>query len=318
MSDLEQQIGSALSNSELAGYICSILENERPVSAAACVELLSDYLISFDEAQDDQQCADLCDKLFQMFRNSINPEEEEASSNSTPQLLNGVRLSDQISAAEQSDLSHIGLLNKTTESQDSRTKGNLDFERDVLMVAAKMQQMRAQAECSDEKFAMRVPNLFALARKGVENAETLRRLIFADDAWRPSTLRLVADAPESNDANAASSKGKSADDDGEEHVDLGLCEMCERELPLTRHHLIPKETHDRYVKQGFQRSFLLHHVIEICRPCHSSVHTFADGMTLAHDYNTLAKLMANEQVLSFVEYHAKQKVRIKAPTGPKR
>ena len=51
---------------------------------------------------------------------------------------------------------------------------------------------------------------------------------------------------------------------GEEVLSLpGQCEMCERVLPLTRHHLRPKDTHTSWVKRGFNRAWLLHHTIDL-------------------------------------------------------
>ena len=38
--------------------------------------------------------------------------------------------------------------------------------------------------------------------------------------------------------------------DGDEEVGPGECAMCEREMPMTRHHLIPKTTHPYWIKRG--------------------------------------------------------------------
>lgn len=36
----------------------------------------------------------------------------------------------------------------------------------------------------------------------------------------------------------------------------GECELCEREMPLTKHHVIPRELHERYVKKGYKKKVL--------------------------------------------------------------
>ena len=60
---------------------------------------------------------------------------------------------------------------------------------------------------------------------------------------------------------------------GEEVLSLpGQCEMCERVLPLTRHHLRPKDTHTSWVKRGFNRAWLLHHTIDLW--CVAILHVF--------------------------------------------
>lgn len=68
------------------------------------------------------------------------------------------------------------------------------------------------------------------------------------------------------------------------------CEMCEREMRLTRHHLIPKLMHARYKAKGFTREELNTCAL-ICRVCHSAVHHFFSGKELAQKYNTIEKLL---------------------------
>mmetsp|Transcript_108211 Transcript_108211/g.248131 ORF Transcript_108211/g.248131 Transcript_108211/m.248131 type:complete len:199 (+) Transcript_108211:50-646(+) len=104
-------------------------------------------------------------------------------------------------------------------------------------------------------------------------------------------------------------EGKEEEYNGFDDED-GLCEMCEREMPLTRHHLIPREEHKRYKKLGYS-SETLNTVATICRPCHNAVHRFADNATLAADYNTVEKLMSTENLQRFVNWARKQKLRTK-------
>lgn len=90
----------------------------------------------------------------------------------------------------------------------------------------------------------------------------------------------------------------------------GLCEMCERPMNLTAHHLIPRVTHSRYLKQGYTRDFL-NTCIMICRQCHSKIHSTEDERTLARDFNTLAKIMEHREIVRWVSYARKQKARVR-------
>lgn len=99
--------------------------------------------------------------------------------------------------------------------------------------------------------------------------------------------------------------------DRESELDTsGLCEMCERPMNLTAHHLTPRVTHSRYLKQGYTREFL-NTCIMICRQCHSKIHSTEDERTLAREFNTLEKIMAHPEIVRWVSYAHKQKARIK-------
>ena len=98
------------------------------------------------------------------------------------------------------------------------------------------------------------------------------------------------------------------EDDTETRVDDGCCEMCERPVPLTRHHLIPRETHTRMLKRGVERE-ALNRTINICRACHNAVHNVASNKVLATEYNTLERLMEVEAIKRFVAWNAKQRPR---------
>eukprot|EP00727_Mastigamoeba_balamuthi_P004021 m51a1_g13616 hypothetical protein (224) ;mRNA; f:34-998 len=94
------------------------------------------------------------------------------------------------------------------------------------------------------------------------------------------------------------------EEDGEE-LGPGECELCEREMPLTKHHLIPREMHARYAKRGHSKREL-NTGISICRPCHSAVHRFWDNKTLASTYSTREALLETEQMAKWIPYIRKQ------------
>lgn len=102
------------------------------------------------------------------------------------------------------------------------------------------------------------------------------------------------------------------------------CEICGREqLPLTYHHLIPRQVHAKAVKRGWHKEWELNkggllctflyeycskmtdecfQVAWLCRACHSCVHHVASNEELARDYYDLEKLLAREDVQRFAQW----------------
>lgn len=73
--------------------------------------------------------------------------------------------------------------------------------------------------------------------------------------------------------------------------------MCDREMPLTLHHMIPREVHEWYKNHHGKTKDQLHSGIMVCRDCHSAIHKFEDNKTLAAEYRTLETLMAHPKVI---------------------
>ena len=106
------------------------------------------------------------------------------------------------------------------------------------------------------------------------------------------------------------------DDDEETTAGHGACEMCARELPLTFHHLVPKEVHSRFVGKtpppGLPkdatptREYFHSYGLMLCRPCHSHVHRFAPNLLLAQRYNSLPSLLAQPPIQKWVAWASKQ------------
>ncbi|TWI53766.1 hypothetical protein IQ22_02373 [Pseudomonas duriflava] len=81
------------------------------------------------------------------------------------------------------------------------------------------------------------------------------------------------------------------------------CELCGRQTPLTRHHLIPKSLHDKpYVQKRFGRTERITATLWICRPCHSHIHATFTEKELALVYNNRERLMEDERIRLFVEW----------------
>eukprot|EP01062_Namystynia_karyoxenos_P081414 TRINITY_DN8953_c0_g1_i1.p1 TRINITY_DN8953_c0_g1~~TRINITY_DN8953_c0_g1_i1.p1 ORF type:complete len:242 (+),score=97.30 TRINITY_DN8953_c0_g1_i1:87-728(+) len=103
------------------------------------------------------------------------------------------------------------------------------------------------------------------------------------------------------------------DEDDEEDLQDGQCELCERELPLTRHHVIPKTTHDYYLsgagrKVGLTKEMCMH-TIPVCRPCHNAIHGVRNHRELAEDHRDRDTLLAIPELSKFVAWVRKQKVK---------
>ena len=117
------------------------------------------------------------------------------------------------------------------------------------------------------------------------------------------------------------------DEDVEEAATEGECELCGRGLKLTFHHLIPKQTHSRYLANGrlpccgvaeaalakgmepeTTRHFLNSYGSMLCRFCHTTVHRFAPNAVLAERFSTVDALRETPQIQRFAAFAGRQKV----------
>lgn len=76
------------------------------------------------------------------------------------------------------------------------------------------------------------------------------------------------------------------------------CGLCERAVQHTsRHHLVPREEGGRYGE-----------TVDLCQPCHSSVHRFLTNRALAQQYHTVAALRAAEELQGYLGWIRKNRV----------
>lgn len=75
-----------------------------------------------------------------------------------------------------------------------------------------------------------------------------------------------------------------------ETTDPSTCCLCDREMPMTWHHVIPKDVHKKFLKKGYTKQELAR-TIPLCRMCHSAVHMFFTNEELGVSYNTPEKLL---------------------------
>ncbi len=76
------------------------------------------------------------------------------------------------------------------------------------------------------------------------------------------------------------------------------CGLCERPVQHTsRHHLVPREEGGRYGD-----------TVDLCQPCHSSVHRFLSNRELARQYSTLEALRRAEELQGYLSWIKKNRV----------
>jgi len=94
----------------------------------------------------------------------------------------------------------------------------------------------------------------------------------------------------------------------EQGSEVGKCELCERVIPTTRHHLVPKSQH-KYHRESRGRTIReLSETVALCRPCHSGIHRLIDEREMGLEYATLDRLRAHPGVARHVAWVGKQPV----------
>ena len=76
------------------------------------------------------------------------------------------------------------------------------------------------------------------------------------------------------------------------------CGLCERQVQqTTRHHLVPREEGGRYGE-----------TVDLCQPCHSSVHRFLTNRELARQYPTVEALREAAELQGYLSWIRKNRV----------
>ena len=87
----------------------------------------------------------------------------------------------------------------------------------------------------------------------------------------------------------------------------GVCHICNREIELVEHHLIPKTVQkENWFKNNF-RAEQFEEKIMVCVDCHNAIHKFHDSRELGQNINTLEKILADDKIVKFAKFAAKQK-----------
>ena len=82
------------------------------------------------------------------------------------------------------------------------------------------------------------------------------------------------------------------------------CEICDRIIRTTEHHLYPKEVHSKLRKRDPNQytQEKLSSTASLCRMCHSAIHRFYTNNELADNYYSIELLMESEKVFKFAKW----------------
>lgn len=96
-----------------------------------------------------------------------------------------------------------------------------------------------------------------------------------------------------------------------------LCELCDRPMFLTIHHLFPRSEHTFLLRHPpsdlppdfpfTKQDLLVTHRAWLCRPCHSAVHRIKSNRELGMEFWSVERLLGIEEVRKWVGYAMKQK-----------
>lgn len=87
----------------------------------------------------------------------------------------------------------------------------------------------------------------------------------------------------------------------------GKCELCEREVETTSHHLIPRQVHSKnWCKRMFTKLERKNRRANLCGDCHPMVHQYFSHAELGRIYNSVEMLLTHEKVIKFITWVAKQ------------
>lgn len=86
------------------------------------------------------------------------------------------------------------------------------------------------------------------------------------------------------------------------------CALCHRRVPRTqRHHLIPRTRHsNKRTQKAFEREEMTGRLVNLCPPCHKTVHATFTTKELEREYNTLAAIAEHPDIRKFVAWVRKQ------------
>jgi len=89
--------------------------------------------------------------------------------------------------------------------------------------------------------------------------------------------------------------------------EIGICALCSRSpIEVTAHHLVPKTTHtSKFVRKNFDSNKMME-TIDLCGPCHKTVHATYTEKELSRCYNSLKDLKESEEIIKFVKWVRKQ------------
>ena len=289
-------------------FIESAHESSPDSPAAWCVllgEMIADTdieldtLVGEDDETDAGEPASLRSIVSELQRLGVL--EEQSSNDELPCYVPGARV---IAVLEEDGEWHDAVIEAVVCADDGAdAKGPASAPASGVRVA----QREASKKCSPKSGARKERKKRAVA--GVDAAEK------GAECFRVRFLEWDKPQIVSSDELVLASDVVD-DDDGTYPLGEGECELCYREMPLTFHHLIPKEVHARYVgkklpalltKDEPTKEFLSSHGTLVCRPCHSAIHRTASNEELGASYCTLAALQQHPRLKKWAVFAQKQR-----------
>lgn len=70
---------------------------------------------------------------------------------------------------------------------------------------------------------------------------------------------------------------------------MSRCEICDRDVKTTRHHLIPKDRKNSPIAR-------------VCQPCHQQIHAVFTHHELKHRFDSVEALRESEEMQKFVRW----------------
>lgn len=138
--------------------------------------------------------------------------------------------------------------------------------------------------------------------------ETAGGASFIEDIWAERFEGRASEASATADVMGSVEGGEDGEILGED-----CCLVCERVMRLTRHHLIPRQTHHSIQKKNKSKKEAAeiitkeqcNQTIAICRLCHSTIHRLFTNIELARTYNTLEALLSDERFFKYAQWASK-------------
>jgi hypothetical protein len=104
-------------------------------------------------------------------------------------------------------------------------------------------------------------------------------------------------------------KNDDSDDDVNDNKTNFNCQICERYVKLTRHHVYPRETHKTCLKRGIDTTEL-NKTISICKMCHATIHRIFSNDELSKNFFSLELLLGEERVIKYAKWASSQGSRL--------
>jgi hypothetical protein len=90
------------------------------------------------------------------------------------------------------------------------------------------------------------------------------------------------------------------------------CQLCERNVELTFHHLIPRKSHKiKFIRKKHAQLNLNTYGINVCKDCHKMIHKIIPHKQLALNYFSKERLMQNPQLVRFIKWVRTQTRKVK-------